>query len=591
MAAADSNLVYRNIVEHMSGGVMTIDPGGTVMTFNAAAARLLAFDATDVLGRVLAEVFLTEEGLDEFTEAIVAAVYEKEIGHQQTVTVSRGGTPRSLAMTTSYLRTAEDGGAERNVGVIAMFNDITELKALREAELRLAEEAEAQHAELRDAYREIEEKNRILDAGAKRVHVLRTAATVFVAVLFLAAGIYGWNIGAPAQETYAAPGPGADGQRYTVTPQRITSTLSLIGILAPLREVSVTSPMTGTVAATHFDYGEQVARGEPLIDLDTAAVEHDHRTAEAQYIKALGRLEEVENWAEGVQVAQVRRSISKARLALDAQKSRLDETAVLLEKGVIPASEHESAEQQYRSQQLDYEALQQDLEVVLAEGEGNALRVARLEVDDARIRLHELERILQEAMVTAPVAGVVLRPRVGEPSGQDEKLVAEGQPVSQGEHLLTIGDLDGFSLVARVDEVDIAKVRPGLRARITGDAFPGLELAGTISRVSSEADRGPGSGALPSFEIAVAIDDLDAAGRERLRLGMSADIAVVVHDKPDALLVPIGAVRTQGGRSRLRVADGGTVRDVVVETGMTTVRAVEVVAGIEAGDVVVLPQP
>lgn len=590
MAAIDSNLIYRNIVDNMSGGVITIDPGGAVLTFNAAAARLLALEADDVLGRLFAEVFLTEEGLEQFSEAIVAAVYEKEIGHQQTVEVDRGGTLRSLAMTTSYLQATRDGAA-RDAGVIALFNDITEIRELREAELRQAEAAKAQHAKLRDAYREIEAKNRTLDGVLRKVHVMRTAAAVVVATLFLAIGTYAWNTGAPAPEPVALPGPATNGDRYVVKPQRITSTLSLIGTLAPLREVSVTSPMTGTVAATHFDYGEQVAKGERLIDLDTSEAEHDHRSAEVAYIKALERLEEVENWAEGVEVAQVQRSISKARMALDAQRNRLDETAVLLEKGVIPASEHAAADQRYRSQQLDYEALQQDLKVVLAKGEGNALRVARLDVDDARVRLQALERILREAAVTAPVAGVVLRPRSSVPSGQGEPLLAKGQPVSQGEHLVTIGDLDGFSLMARVDEVDIANIRPGLRARITGDAFPGLELAGTISRVSSEADPGTGSNALPSFEIAVAIDDLDAADRQRLRLGMSADIAVVVHDKPDALLVPIGAVRTAGGERRLRVAEGDAVREVAVETGMTTLKAVEIVSGIEAGDVLVLPQP
>ena len=590
MAAIDSNLIYRNIVDNMSGGVITIDPGGAVLTFNAAAARLLALEADDVLGRLFAEVFLTEEGLEQFSEAIVAAVYEKEIGHQQTVEVDRGGTLRSLAMTTSYLQATRDGAA-RDAGVIALFNDITEIRELREAELRQAEAAKAQHAKLRDAYHEIEEKNRTLDGVLRKVHVMRTAATVVVATLILAIGTYAWNAGAPAPEPVALPGAGPNGDRYVVKPQRITSTLSLIGTLAPLREVSVTSPMTGTVAAIHFGYGGQVAKGERLIDLDTSEAEHDHRSAEVAYIKALERLEEVENWAEGVEVAQVQRSISKARMALDAQRNRLDETAVLLEKGVIPASEHEAANQRYRSQQLDYEALQQDLKVVLAKGEGNALRVARLDVDDARVRLQALERILREAAVTAPVAGVVLRPRGSMPSGQGEPLLAKGQPVSQGEHLVTIGDLDGFSLMARVDEVDIANIRPGLRARITGDAFPGLELAGTISRVSSEADPGTGSNALPSFEIAVAIDDLDPTDRQRLRLGMSADIAVVVHDKPDALLVPIGAVRTTGGERRVRVAQGDAVREVAVETGMTTLKTVEIVSGIEAGDVVVLEQP
>ena len=64
-----------------------------------------------------------------------------------------------------------------------------------------------------------------------------------------------------------------------------------------------------------------------------------------------------------------------------------------------------------------------------------------------------------------------------------------------------------------------------------------------------------------------------------------------MYDKPDALLVPIDAVELRDARPRLRVKDeaSGAVRHVDVVTGVTTADAVEIVDGIDAGDVIVVP--
>ena len=112
-------------------------------------------------------------------------------------------------------------------------------------------------------------------------------------------------------------------------------------------------------------------------------------------------------------------------------------------------------------------------------------------------------------------------------------------------------------------------------------------LRGEVVRVSSQAAAGDRHGsALPAFEVAAVVEDLTQAQRGLLRLGMSARMEVVVYEKADALLVPIGAVDTGGGRPRLRVRDrdSGEVRLVEVVTGTTTLDSVEIVEGLSAGD-------
>ena len=592
------SLIHKNILDNMSDGVMTVDLQGRIMAFNPAASQLLGLVRDEVLGQVFAEVFLTVEGMDDFSQTILDAVYNAAVGHRRNVEVRVGGAVHSLALTTSYLQAVESSGENR--GVIAVFSDITQIKELQAAEVRLAEALKAQHAELQDAYRKLEDNNQSLAAALKKVQVVRVVAMLFIIGLFAAAGLYTWNadlvptvIGAAT----ARPTPSAEAVRtVVVTPRPITSTISLSGSLAPRREVHVTSPITGKVAATHFQYGEHVTSGQRLVDLDTTEVEREHREAQAAYIKALKHFQEVEDWRNGIEVARTRRAVSKAKLALEVRKNALDETTFLLQQGVIPASEHEAAEQQYHNQQLDYESLQQGLEAVLARGNEDVRRVARLELDNARIRLRTVEDTLENAVVNAPVAGVILQPHhdgaggEGGSAGQSATGLAKGQSVAQGERLLTIGDLDGLSVVGRVDEVDVSKIRLGHQVKISGDAFPDLRLQGAIAHVSSQASQGQGRGALPSFEVTIAIENLTAAQRQHLRLGMSAILEVVVYDKPDALLVPLNAVQTRGGKTWVRVKnkDTGAVRQIEVDAGLTTLNAVEIVRGLKAGDEVVL---
>ena len=578
--------VHRNILDNMREGVMSVYPDGRIMTFNPCAAALLGIAQEEALGRTFAEVLLAREGLDDFNQALLDAVQEGDVGRQREVTGLVDGSERTFALTTSYLR---DGEAGASLGVIAVFADVTEVQALRETERRLAQQLEAQNQKLQTAYRELEENNETLNAALRKVQVTRVAATVFVIGLFLAVGLATWNVGAPSGAAPSTPAAAAEAGATTVVvqPRRFVSTIALFGRVAPQREVHVATPVDGKVAETHFQYGERVDAGQLLVNLDITDVERELRQAQAEGIRAERQFEAVKNWASNPEAARMRRELSKAKLTLDNQQSRVEQSALLLEQGIVAAVEHEAAQRQYRSQTLDYESLQEDYAAVLAKGDEEAQRVAQLERDNARVRVANLEDVLAKATIHAPIAGVVLEPGAG---GRDAgKVLGKGQVVSHGERLLTIGDVDGLAVTGWVDEVDVTRVRPDQAVTIRGDAFPELELAGSVARVSRQARPGSRT-ATPTFEIVAAIDPLAAAARGRLRLGMSARIEVVVQDKPDALLVPIAAVDVRGGDAWLRVKDSadGAIRRVRVTPGLTTLTDVEIVSGLAVGDEVVV---
>ncbi len=582
--------IYRTLLENLSDGVMVIGFDGTVGLANAAFCRMFGLDPDATAGRSFGELFIALEGFDEFTQIVLDAVAERSDMARRITRVLVGEESRSLSVTTSRLTTEDrERGTVERVAMIVVVSDITEVRELRETELRQAEVIETQLDELRGAYRDLEARNEAFSAMTKRVRRARAAAMLFVLVLFLAIGA--WYVRPLDYFTATAaldPGPEAGDPAalavITVEPRAFRSTIALQGHLAPGRVAEIVSPIESHVSAVHASPGDRVAAGAPLVDLDTGQLAADHRRAQVEHIKARDRLVEIEAWENSADMARARRALRRAKIALDDAERHLGRTAFLLEQGLVPASQHEDAQRQRQNRVLDLEEAGRELEAVKARGGEEARRVARLEARTAEDRLRTHEEKLDLARVTAPMAGIVMAP-----DGPRARPLAKGRPVAQGELMLSIADLERLSVVTKVDEVDVRKVGAGQRAWITGPGFPGLRIEGAVTRVSSRADPKRRRGT-PQFEVVAALDRLAAEARDRLRVGMSAYVTIVVHDRPAALLVPIGAVEQAGGKAWLRVLAGETAERRAVELGLTTLDSVEVVAGLSAGDRVVLPR-
>ena len=152
---------------------------------NAAFCRMFGLDRDETPGRSFGELFIAFEGFDEFTQIVLDAVAERGDIARRVTRVRAGEAFRSLSVTTSCLM----AGGER-VAVIVVVSDITEVRELRETELRQAEVIETQLGELQGAYRDLEARNEALSAMTKRVRTARGAAMLFVMVVFLAIGAW-----------------------------------------------------------------------------------------------------------------------------------------------------------------------------------------------------------------------------------------------------------------------------------------------------------------------------------------------------------------------------------------------------------------
>jgi 2-oxoglutarate dehydrogenase E1 component len=131
--------IHQMILENMRGGVISLDLEGRITTFNRAAENILGLPAKDVIGRPFAEIFLEIPGSDDFVQVFLDAIYQNSVTHHRRVEYPSEQGPMRLAMTTSFLFDVVSTHEQAvRMGVVAVFDDVTEVEALRETAQAMA---------------------------------------------------------------------------------------------------------------------------------------------------------------------------------------------------------------------------------------------------------------------------------------------------------------------------------------------------------------------------------------------------------------------------------------------------------------------
>jgi len=182
--------------------------------------------------------------------------------------------------------------------------------------------------------------------------------------------------------------------------------------------------------------------------------------------------------------------------------------------------------------------------------------------------IEESGEVTKTLTLVAPASGIVL-----------EKLVNEGQRVTDGERLYRIADLSEVWVEGEVFEQDVQFVQVGARAHIEVSAYPGTHLMGRVSFVyptMNEESR--------TTRVRVAVRNADL----RLKPGMFATVFFDVTIGEDVLAVPLEAVIVTGERNIVFVHhDDGSLMPHEVVLGARAGEQVQVMSGVLEGQSIV----
>ncbi|MBX8499689.1 efflux RND transporter periplasmic adaptor subunit [Pseudomonas lijiangensis] len=403
---------------------------------------------------------------------------------------------------------------------------------------------------------------------------VRAAVAGVVAAGLLAGLVYGYQ----SQSESASP----DVRWIAVQPQLLESQLGLVGRIEAASRSTMAAPFEGVVQQVAVVEGQRVERGQHLLTLDTAQLDIQLREALAAQLKLQRTVKDMENWAQGEEVARARRALTSAQYGLSDTERKLADTRRLFERGIVARMDVDSLEQQARVQRLDMTASQSELNAVMEKGKGENRQIADMELANAQSRYQALQALHARREIEAPFAGIVLRPQ--RPEGGVAPLIQQGMRMPQGTPLFELASLEQIRAVARVEEVDLHQLADGMPVQVTGDGFEGITLQGTLSSIAAQGVA-PDFGGGTTYEVVISIASLTPAQQVKVRLGMSARLAIVTYRTDNGFAVPPEVLRQDAeGRTfivyRKDMADAP--QRVMVTAGRAMPQGVEV-SGLKPG--------
>ena len=197
------------------------------------------------------------------------------------------------------------------------------------------------------------------------------------------------------------------------------------------------------------------------------------------------------------------------------------------------------------------------------------LQRARSELAEARAQLGLAERALRDASVRAPFPGLIAR-----------RYVSQGEFVSPGQKLFDLVALDPIEIEFRLAEVDSGRVAIGSEIDVRVAPFPDEVFRASVSFVSPRIDA-----ATRTLRVKGVLANPDG----RLRPGLFASVDLGVSDRSGVAMIPEDAMLQRAdGSVAFRLLDGSRVQRRVLTTGLFQDGYVEVVEGLEIGDLVVV---
>ena len=341
------------------------------------------------------------------------------------------------------------------------------------------------------------------------------------------------------------------------------------GKIQAITQVDLKSKASGIVQKLLVDYGENVKKGQVLVELDKEEIQarvNQQRAsleaAEAAAHAAEADLQHAKVDAEGPDVPMLKRAYERAQqMAKDGvvSQSQLDDAQKNYEVAV-------NKQQLGRANEVVYEA---------------KLRQSRAQVLQAKALLDQTEEEYRNSTIVSPIDGMVLSRDVEVGDAVSSILVLG----SSATLLMTLGDTHEVYVKGKVDESDIASVYLGQPARIKVESYKDRTFNGKITKISP---MGVEKDNVTTFEVRVSIDN----SKGELKPMMTANAEVLLDEHKNVLIISEAALMYDKDRkASLEVPDPNGKdgkRKMDVKVGISNGSKTELLSGLKEGDQVIL---
>jgi len=407
-----------------------------------------------------------------------------------------------------------------------------------------------------------------LKKGKKRWKWLLLAILVFVAALAL---YRVWGFTQKRSGTQRAARMEVPVQVIPVVGKPLTYSIKVTGDILPLMQVDLIPKVSGYLERIDVHIGDIVKQGQVIAQIDRTDFLHKVREIEAKVAQAKAQLAEIETGTRTEELRQAEEAVKQAQSRFDNAKLQHERIEALHKRGVISKKERDVSDMEYTVAEAQLASSQQQLKL-LREG-------ARQEVRDAsQAKLKEMEAILEQERTRLKDTKIIA-PFRGEISRKYVDAGAFVSPSSPPTPLVNLVHTETLKIVANVLEKDIPLLKPGMKAKVQVDSYPGRVFEGRVEKINSALDL-----STRTLQAEIYILNSDRS----LKPGMFANVEVVLLEKPQTLVIPREAVIEAGGEMSVFVVEGKQAFRKPITLGYEQDRLVEVLKGLNEGDQVVI---
>ena len=334
----------------------------------------------------------------------------------------------------------------------------------------------------------------------------------------------------------------------------VARAVDVVGTLAAVDQVTVSSEADGKVQKINADLGDRVRAGQVLIELDDEKQRYAYEQQQAALARTLAQYgaPDPEHLPDIEQTPEAKRT--KADLAQAEQA--YERAAELFKRTLIPQQALDDARTAVETKKASYDASLHN---------ARNLR-ASIRASEAEMKL--AARQLRDAAIRAPFDGYV-----------EKRLVNLGELVKAQMPVMAIVRLDPLKVIAEIPEKMAPWIAEGRPVELRVDAYRDRTFTGKVTRISPAVNT-----STRAFPFEAVVPNADAV----LKPGTFARVHVESGKVDDVLTLPYAALQYRYGVNRVFVVQGDRLAVRELQVGERVGDRIEIVSGVKAGEQVAI---
>lgn len=348
-------------------------------------------------------------------------------------------------------------------------------------------------------------------------------------------------------------------QIATVVRQSLIRDVAASGKIVAARAPKVYSPERGFVSLK-VNAGDSVKLNDVIAMVESPELTNELKQQQSVLARLEGELQRKHLEARR-QSLSLNKALDLAQVELNAADRENRRATLSMQKNVISQIDHEKAIDELTRAKLSYKHAEQEVELS-KDTLAFELQAAKRDVTRQQLIVDDLLRKVNNLTIKATVSGIV-----------GNLLVQQREAVTQSQPLMTLVDLSNFEAELQVPESYANELGLGMDVEITMGAS---KVMGTLSAISPEVN---------NREVTTRVRfNKDMTG---IRQNQRLTARILLENRDDVLQVKRGAFLQQGGTQVYKIT-GDTAQLIDISIGATSINAVELISGVQAGDELII---